>query len=80
MAAKKCWEIRPCDDGMQSHCAHADVRERCPAKCNFARCWSKRHELADDPFAILTEVEITEDWPVKEECLSCDFFQKSNKK
>lgn len=43
-------------------------------------CWSKRYELAEDPFTVLIDLEITEDWPVKEQCLSCEFFHESNKK
>lgn len=78
--AAKCWEIRPCDEDMRSHCAHADVRERCPVKCHFAACWSKKHELLDDPFSGLVGVETTDEWPVKEQCLTCAFFAQSNKK
>lgn len=65
---------------MRGHCAHSDVRERCPSKCHFAKCWSKKHVLAEDPFAVLIDLDITDEWPVKEECLFCDFFQTSNKK
>lgn len=80
MAAKYCWDVRPCDDEMQGRCAHADVGERCPVKCHFAACWSKKHQLADDPFTVMVALDITEEWPVKEQCLSCTFFSESNKK
>lgn len=65
---------------MQGRCAHADVRERCPAKCIFAECHSKRHGFAEDPFTVLLDLDITDEWPVKEECLSCEFFHNSHKK
>ncbi|RJQ55086.1 MAG: hypothetical protein C4521_03225 [Actinobacteria bacterium] len=64
---------------MQNHCAHADVGERCPSKCHFAMCWSKQHSLADDPFAIVG-LDVTDEWPMREQCLSCTFFAKANKK
>ncbi len=76
----ECWLIRPCDDEMRGRCAHAVVRERCPSKCHFAACWSKRHELASDPFEALLVIETSDEFPVKEDCLSCTFFADSNKK
>ncbi len=79
MGDVKCWDLRPCDEEMQSRCAHADVRERCPVKCHFATCHSKRNSLSEDPFVVV-EFDTTDEWPVKEQCLSCTFFIESNKK
>lgn len=73
--AERCWEIRPCDAEMQSRCAHAKVRERCPVNCVFGHCDRPQHKLMDD-FAFYAFGLDDCDDAVKEECLYCEVFLK----
>lgn len=71
--AKHCWELRGCDDEMQSRCPHNIPGEPCPADCNFAACMRPTHKVEDD-FSILLNPERDYDAAVKEICRFCEFF------
>ena len=49
----KCWEMRGCDEEMQSYCPHNIPGEPCPADCQFAACLRPTHAVATDPVVLL---------------------------
>ena len=68
-----CWEMRGCDDEMQSRCPHNIPGEPCPADCRYAACTRPTHEVEGD-FADLLNPERDSDAAVKEICRFCTFF------
>ena len=76
--ADPCWTTRPCDEEMQSRCAHPQVPERCPVKCVFGQCHRPQHRLIED-FSLFVEAVEWDD-AVKDECLYCEVFLKSRAK
>ena len=44
----KCWELRGCDDEMQSRCPHNTPGERCPADCHYAACRRETHVVTQN--------------------------------
>lgn len=69
----KCWELRGCDDEMQSRCPHNIPGEPCPAECNFATCERTTHVVCGDPIMLLNP-ERDYDAANKEICRICNFF------
>lgn len=69
----KCWELRACDEEMQSRCPHDMPSDKCPAKCAFAVCDRPTHQLTSDP-ALIFEPTIDRRAAIKEMCTYCTFF------
>lgn len=72
----RCWEIRPCDEDMQSRCAHPQVPERCPVKCVFGQCQRPQRVLVEDFSLHACAMGDCAD-AVKDECLFCEVFLKT---
>lgn len=68
-----CWELRGCDEEMQSRCPHNIPGEPCPAECHFAVCERPTHKVIDDPLLML-DPDINFDAAIKEGCRICSFF------
>lgn len=68
-----CWEMRGCDDEMQSRCPHNQPGEPCPADCHYAACHRETHAVATD-FELLLNPELDYEASVKEVCRFCEFF------
>lgn len=75
----KCWEMRGCDEEMQSRCPHDMPTDKCPSKCAFAQCDRPSHELTTDP-ALVFEPYIDRSAAIKEVCGYCGFFLKNGPK
>jgi hypothetical protein len=71
----KCWELRGCDDEMQSTCPHNNPDEPCPSRCAFAQCDRPSHEVTSDPDLIF-DYTIDRSLAMKEQCGYCAFFLK----
>lgn len=70
----KCWELRGCDEEMQSNCPHAtQIMDRCPSKCAFATCDRPTHALTSDP-ALVFSIEVDRGAAIKDVCTYCEFF------
>lgn len=68
-----CWELRGCDEEMQSRCPHNTPGEPCPPDCNFAQCDRPTHAVAQG-WSIFDNPEVDRSAPVKEVCRMCTFF------
>lgn len=68
-----CWELRGCDEEMQSRCPHNIPGEPCPQDCHYAACRRPTHEFAD-PIDALLNPSIDHSAAVKETCRLCTFF------
>ncbi len=68
-----CWEMRGCDEEMQSYCPHNIPGEPCPADCRYAACLRPTHKVATDP-AVLLNPELDYEAGIKEVCHFCEFF------
>ncbi len=68
-----CWELRGCDEEMQSRCPHNIPGEPCPAECKFSQCSRPTHDAVTD---ILDLLDPTLDYDAsnKEVCRMCRFF------
>lgn len=71
-----CWELRGCDEEMQSRCPHNTPGEPCPPDCNFSACYRPTHEVAQG-LAIFDNPDVDRSAPVKEICRVCTFFIKN---
>lgn len=70
----KCWELRGCDEEMQSNCPHAtQIMDRCPSKCAFATCDRPTHTLTSDP-ALVFSIEVDRGAAIKDVCTYCEYF------
>ncbi len=69
----KCWELRGCDEEMQSRCPHNIPGESCPTECNFSSCDRPTHKPVTDILDLLNP-ELDYDASVKEVCRMCTFF------
>lgn len=69
----KCWEMRGCDEEMQSRCPHDVPTDKCPSKCAFAACDRPQHELTSDPMLVF-EPTTDRSAAIKEVCGFCAFF------
>lgn len=70
----RCWEMRGCDEEMQSECLHSTTfHDRCPTKCAFAHCDLPQNEITSDP-ELVFDPDIDREVAVKETCLFCAFF------
>ena len=74
--AKHCWELRGCDDEMQSRCPHNIPGEPSPPDCRFAPCERDTHVVCQD-FNVLLNPERDYDAAVKEVCRFCEHFLKN---
>jgi hypothetical protein len=73
----KCWDLRGCDEEMQSECPHSSsLMDRCPSKCAFAGCDRPTYELTTDPELIFS-VEVDREAAIRENCMYCAFFLKN---
>ena len=43
-----CWEIRGCDEEMQSRCPHAVANDNCPPDCHYASCDRPTHVVTSN--------------------------------
>ena len=68
-----CWEMRGCDDEMQSRCPHNIPGEPCPADCHFAACHRPTHKVATD-MNLLLNPDRDYNASVKQVCRVCEFF------
>ncbi len=68
-----CWDLRGCDEEMQSRCPHNTPGEPCPPNCNFAICDRPTHKVALG-LSILDNPDVDRSVPVKEVCRACSFF------
>lgn len=68
-----CWEMRGCDDEMQSRCPHNIPGEPCPADCHFAACHRPTHKVATD-MNLLLNPDRDYSASVKQVCRVCEFF------
>lgn len=68
-----CWELRGCDEEMQSRCPHNIPGEPCPAECKFAACTRPTYKPATDILDLLNP-GLDYDASVKEVCRTCTFF------
>jgi hypothetical protein len=71
-----CWEIRGCDDEMQSRCPHNTPGEPCPADCHFAACSRDTHVVSTD-VTVLLNPELDYEAAIKQICRFCEFFLKN---
>ncbi len=69
----KCWELRGCDEEMQSRCPHNIPNERCPADCHFAACGRKTHVVTQN-IDLLFRLDVDRSKCVKDICQFCEFF------
>ncbi len=69
----KCWELRGCDDEMQSRCPHNTPDERCPADCHFAACQRDTHVVTQN-IDLLFREDVDRSVCVKDICQFCEFF------
>lgn len=69
----KCWEMRGCDDEMQSRCPHNIPGEPCPADCHFAACHRPTHHVAAD-LSVLLNPDRDYNAAIKQVCHVCEFF------
>lgn len=75
-AVVKCWELRGCDEEMQSRCPHNTPGEPCPADCHYAACHRATHEVATD-LEVLLNPELNYQAAIKEVCHFCNHFLKN---
>lgn len=68
-----CWDLRGCDEEMQSRCPHNAPGEPCPGDCNFAACYRPTHKVAYG-LAMFDNPDVDRSVPVKEICRVCTFF------
>lgn len=68
-----CWEMRGCDDEMQSRCPHNAPKEPCPAECHFAACSRPTH-LVEKDLDLLLNPDLDYEAAVKQVCKFCTFF------
>lgn len=69
----KCWELRGCDEEMQSRCPHNIPGEPCPAECHYSVCTRPTRKVATDILMLLNP-DLNYDAAVKETCRICEFF------
>jgi hypothetical protein len=73
----KCWELRGCDAEMEAECLHSNSPdERCPSRCNFARCERSTSGVTSDP-ALIFDATVDRTAAIREVCLFCPFFLKN---
>ena len=68
-----CWEMRGCDEEMQSRCPHNIPGEPCPAECKFSQCGRPTHEVETYILELLNP-DVDYDAAVKEVCRMCRNF------
>ncbi|ACV22532.1 hypothetical protein [Slackia heliotrinireducens] len=68
-----CWNMRGCDDEMQSRCPHNLGNDYCPGDCKFAACDRPTHKVAVG-WDLLLNPEVDRSAAVKEVCRTCMFF------
>ena len=68
-----CWEMRGCDEEMQSRCPHNIPGEPCPAECHYAACDRPTHKVAHD-FTVMLNPDLNYDAAIKEVCRVCEHF------
>jgi hypothetical protein len=68
-----CWELRGCDDEMQSRCPHNIPGEPCPPDCHYAACSRPTHDPVN-PLDALMNPEIDRQAAIKTVCRTCRFF------
>jgi len=68
-----CWELRGCDEEMQSRCPHNIPTEACPADCFYANCILPGH-LVETDIDLLLNPELDYEAAVKQVCRFCNFF------
>ena len=68
-----CWEMRGCDEEMQSRCPHNIPGEPCPAECHYALCSRPSHVPETDILELLNP-DLDYDASVKEVCRTCRNF------
>ncbi|MCL1799527.1 MAG: hypothetical protein FWG23_07310 [Eggerthellaceae bacterium] len=68
-----CWELRGCDEEMQSRCPHNIPGEACPADCFYTACDRPTHRLEQD-LGILLNPDLDYEAAVKQVCRFCTFF------
>lgn len=68
-----CWEMRGCDEEMQSRCPHNIPGEPCPAECHYAACSRPTHKVARD-ITVMLNPDLNYDAAVKETCRVCEHF------
>ena len=74
-----CWDLRGCDEEMQSRCPHNTPGEPCPSECKFSACERPTHKVALG-FSILDNPDVDRSVPVKEVCHACTFFIQNGPK
>ena len=68
-----CWEIRGCDEEMQSRCPHCTGDDMCPSDCFNTYCDRPTHQVVEDVLLLLNP-DRDYDIAPKEICHSCLFF------
>lgn len=68
-----CWELRGCDDEMQSRCPHNIPGEPCPAECSFSACSRPGHVVITNILDLLNP-DLDYDAAAKEVCRMCTTF------
>lgn len=68
-----CWEMRGCDEEMQSRCPHNCEEDTCPADCHFAACDRPTHVVSSN-LDLLFRVDLDRSANVKDICGFCEFF------
>jgi len=68
-----CWEVRGCDEEMQSRCPHNIPHEPCPAECHFTACSRPTHIIEED-LDLLLNPDLDYEAAVKQVCKFCNFF------
>ncbi|MBR2789201.1 MAG: hypothetical protein IKD70_01095 [Eggerthellaceae bacterium] len=68
-----CWEMRGCDEEMQSRCPHNIPGEPCPAECKFSACDRPSHAVVTDILELLNP-DLDYDASAKEVCRTCRNF------
>lgn len=68
-----CWEMRGCDEEMQSRCPHNLADDPCPADCHFSQCDRPTHVITQN-FDLLFRVDLDRNASNKDICNFCEFF------
>ena len=71
-----CWELRGCDEEMQSRCPHNTPGEACPMECHYAACDRPTHASTTD-LDLLLNPDRDYSAAVKEVCRLCEHFLKN---
>lgn len=71
--AQFCWQMRGCDDEMQSRCPHNVPGATCPEDCYYSMCKRPTHQRAVG-LDLLANPDVDRSAAVRDVCRACMFF------